>query len=445
MSNRRKMKTITFVVLLLTASLLLSQSRNIEFTEYDMENGLHVILHQDNTTPIVAVSIMYHVGSKNEDPERTGFAHFFEHLMFEGSENIARGQFDKIMESAGATNNASTSHDRTNYYEILPSNQLELGLWIESERLLHAIIDTVGVETQRKVVKEERKQNYDNRPYGSVIEETFKRAYKVHPYNWMPIGSAQYIDEATIDEFRDFYNTFYVPENATLSIAGDIDINETKVLIENYFADIPKGGRVIPRPNIAEPPLRAEIRDTVYDNIQLPLVLHAYRIPAVGTDDYYSLDMLTTLLASGQSSRLQKAIVDEKQIALNAGAFPFSLEDSGLFIAYGITNRGISGDDLEASMQEELDRVKNEKISEKEFQKLQNQIENDFVSGNSTVAGVAGSLARYHVLLDDASLINSEIDRYMKVTIDDIQNVAKKYLGDDNRVVLYYLPKLEEK
>jgi zinc protease len=439
------MKTKMFVVLLLTTSLLFSQARKIEFTEYDMENGLHVILHQDNTTPIVAVSIMYHVGSKNEDPERTGFAHFFEHLMFEGSENIARGQFDKIMESAGAANNASTSHDRTNYYEILPSNQLELGLWIESERLLHAKIDSIGVETQRKVVKEERSQNYDNRPYGSVIEETFKRAYKVHPYNWMPIGSAQYIDEATIDEFRDFYDVFYVPENATLSIAGDIDIIETKVLIEKYFAGIPKGGRIIPRPNITEPPLTAEIRDTVYDNIQLPLVLHAYRIPAVGTDDYYSLDILTTLLASGQSSRLQKAIVDEKQIALNAGAFPFSLEDSGLFIAYGISNRGVSGDDLEASMQEELDRVKNEKISEKEFQKLKNQIENDFVSSNSTVAGVAGSLARYHVLLDDANLINSEIDRYMNVTIDDIQNVAKKYLGEDNRVVLYYLPKSEEK
>jgi len=439
------MKNKTILFILLSISVLFAQARIIEFTEYDMDNGLHVILHQDNTTPIVAVSIMYHVGSKNEDPKRTGFAHFFEHLMFEGSKNIARGQFDKIMESAGGLNNASTSHDRTYYYEILPSNQLELGLWIESERLLHAKIDSIGVETQRKVVKEERSQRYDNQPYGSLVEETFKRAYKVHPYNWMPIGSAQYIDEATIDEFRDFYKTFYVPENATLVIAGDINVNETKELINKYFIDIPRSGKKIPRPTVIEPPQGAEVRDTVYDNIQLPLVLHAYKIPSMGTKDYYALDLLTTLLASGQSSRLQKAVVDAQQKAVNVGAVPFSLEDSGLFIAYGISNRGISADELEVSIQAELDRVVNEKIGEIEFQKLKNQIENDFVSSNSTVAGIASSLARYHVLLDDTNLINSEIERYNNVTIEDIQRVAQKYLTDDNRVVLYYLPKSEEK
>ncbi|MCB9207235.1 MAG: insulinase family protein [Ignavibacteriales bacterium] len=439
------MKTKILVVLLLTATLLFSQARKIEFTEYDLDNGLHVILHQDDTTPIVAVSIMYHVGSKNEDPKRTGFAHFFEHLMFEGSDNIARGQFDKIMESAGGTNNANTSQDRTYYYEILPSNQLELGLWIESERMLHAKIDSIGVETQRKVVKEEKKQSYENQPYGSLIEETFKRAYKVHPYKWLPIGSAQYIDEATIQEFRDFYKTFYVPENASLVIAGDIDIDQTKELIEKYFADIPKGGKIIPRPEVVEPPLTSEIRDTVYDNIQLPLVLQAYRIPAMGTEDYYSLEMLTTLLASGESSRLRKAVVDQKQKAIQVGAFPYSLEDSGLFIVYGISNRGVAADDLESSMQEELDKAINEKISEDEFQKLRNQIENDFVNSNSTVEGVADNLATYNVLLGDTDLINSEIDKYMKVTIDDIQKVAQKYLTKNNRVVLYYLPKSEQK
>ncbi len=439
------MKNKIVMFILLSVTILLGQAREIEFTEYDLTNGLHVILHQDNTTPIVAVSIMYHVGSKNEDPKRTGFAHFFEHLMFEGSENIARGEFDKIMESAGAGNNASTSQDRTYYYEILPSNQLELGLWIESERLLHAKIDTVGVETQRKVVKEERSQSYDNRPYGSLLEETFKRAYKKHPYNWLPIGSVQYIDEATIDEFRDFYNTFYVPQNATLVVAGDISIEETKDLISKYFADIPKGKKDVPRPNVVEPPLELEIRDTVYDNIQLPLVLQAYHIPAIGTQDYYALEMLTTLLASGQSSRMQKAVVDAQQKAVNVGAFPFSLEDSGLFIAYGISNRGVDAAELESSMQAELDRVKSEKISENEFQKLRNQIESDFVSSNSTVAGIANSLARYNVLLDDTNLINSEIDKYLKVTIDDIKDVANKYLDINNRVVLYYLPKSEEK
>ncbi len=438
-----KLKIMLFY--LIAATLAFSQVREIKFTEYDLENGLHVILHKDNTTPIVAVSIMYHVGSKNEDPKRTGFAHFFEHLMFEGSKYIGRGEFDKIMESAGGTNNASTSQDRTYYYEILPSNQLELGLWIESERLLHAKIDTIGVETQRKVVKEERSQRYDNRPYGSLLEETFKRAYKVHPYKWLPIGSAQYIDEATIDEFRDFYKTFYVPQNATLVIAGDIDIEKTKELIDKYFSDIPKGKKEIPRPNVVEPPLNGEVRDTIYDNIQLPLVLQAYRILAIGTKDYYSLDMLTILLSSGESSRLQKAIVDQKQKAINVGAFPFSLEDSGLFIIYGISNKGISADDLEKAMQEEIDKVKNKPISEKEFQKLRNQIENSFVSSNSTVAGIASSLARYHVLLGNTNLINSEIEKYINVTIEDIQNVAKKYLTKDNRVVLYYLAKSEKK
>jgi len=438
------MKGKIFFGFILITNLLLAQSRKIEFTEFDLENGLHVILHQDNSTPIVAISVVYHVGSKNEDPERTGFAYFFEHLMFEGSEYIGRGEFDKIMENAGATNNASTSQDITHYYEVLPSNQLELGLWIESERLLHAKIDSVGVETQRKVVKEEKKQRYENQPYGTILEETFKRAFKVHPYTWLPIGSAQYIDEARIDEFREFYNTFYVPNNATLVITGDIDLDETQELVKKYFNDIPKGKREIPRPTIVEPPLIAEVRDTVYDNIQLPLVLHAYRIPAIGTKDFYSLEMLTTLLSSGESSRLQKSVVDKKQMAVNVGAFPFSLEHDGLFLIYGISNTGISADELEISIQEELDRVIKYKITETEFQKLRNQIENDFVSSNSTMEGISESLANYHVLYGRTDLINSELDSYMNVTIKDIQDVAKKYLKSNNRVVLHYLQKSEQ-
>lgn len=439
------MKSKSFIIFLLISISVFSQARKIEFTEFDLDNGLHVILHEDHSTPIVAVAVMYHVGSKNEDPKRTGFAHFFEHLMFEGSKHIERGQFDKIMESSGSANNANTSQDRTYYYEIMPSNQLELGLWIESERMLHAKIDEVGVETQRKVVKEERSQSYDNRPYGSVIEETFKRAFKSHPYTWLPIGSAQYIDEATIEEFRDFYKLFYVPENATLTLAGDINIDDAKKLVIKYFKDIPRGEKAIPRPTIVEPALAGEVRDTVYDNIQLPLVLQAYRIPALGTEDYYSLDMLTTLLSSGESSRLQKALVDNSQKAVNVGAFPYPLEDPGLFLAYAISNVGVDANELEATMQLELDKVKNELITEKEFQKLQNQIENSFVSGNSTVAGIASSLCEYHVLYGNTELINSEIEKYMKVTREDIKNVAKKYLNADNRVVLHYLAKSTKK
>ncbi len=439
-------KVFLTIIFFLSVSLLTAQdARKIEFTEYDLDNGLHVILYEDHSTPIAAVSVLYHVGSKNEKSDRTGFAHFFEHLMFEGSKFIERGEYDKIVQKAGGTLNANTTFDRTFYFEIFPSNQLELGLWLESERMLHLKIDSVGVETQRKVVKEERKQRLDNQPYGSVLEQTFSHAYKVHPYRWTPIGSAQYIDQATIDEFMDFYKTYYVPQNATLSIAGDINIDQAKKWIEKYFGTIPKGTKKINRPDVVEPPQTAEIRDTVLDNIRLPLVLEAYHIPAQGTDDYYALKMLTTLLSSGQSSRIYKSLVDKQQLALQAGSFPLAMEDPGLFLSYAITNIGVKPEEVESAMDSELEKVKNELISETEFQKLKNQVENNFVSGNSTMMGIAESLADYYVYFGNTNLINTEIQRFMKVTREDIQRVAKQYLTKKNRVVLYYLPKPAKK
>ena len=438
-------RKLILLFLLFEFGCFYAQTKKIDFVQYKLDNGMNVILHKDNSTPIVAITLLYHVGSKNEDPQRTGFAHFFEHLMFEGSKNIARGEFDKISQGAGGTNNANTTQDRTFYYQVFPSNQLELGLWMESDRLMSLNIDSVGVETQRKVVKEERKQRLDNQPYGSIFEETFKRAYKVHPYRWLPIGSAQYIDKASLQEFIDFHNTYYVPQNVTLSIAGDIDINATKDLIKKYFAGIPKGTKEIKRPTDVEPPLGGEVRDTIYDNVQLPLVLHAYRVPAQGTPDSYALEMLATVLATGQSSRMYKEIVDKQQKAVAAGSFPYFLEDPGLFIAYGIANRGIDGKDMENSMQAEIDKVKNDLISEKEFQKMRNQKEAEFVTGNSTDVGVAENLANYFVYFGDANLINTELSRYMKVTREDLKRVANKYLNTDNRVVLYYLPKSMEK
>jgi predicted Zn-dependent peptidase len=413
----------------------------IDYVEYDLDNGLHVILHQDASTPIVAVSVMYHVGSKNENPDRTGFAHFFEHLLFEGSENIGRGEYDSYVESAGGTLNANTSNDRTFYYEILPSNQLELGLWLESERMLHAKVDIDGVETQREVVKEERRQRIDNQPYGSVVQESMKRIYKKHPYRWPVIGSMEHLNAAVEADYKQFYEDFYVPNNAVLSLAGDLDIDQAKIWVEKYFGSIPRSTKEIYRPNVVEEPLGGEVRDTIYDNIQLPAVIQTYRIPAQGTPEFYAVSMMATLLSQGKSSRLTKSLVDDQQKALFVGAFPFNLEDPGVTIAFAICNAGIEPNDVEASIDAEIQKVKTELISDEEYEKLRNQIENDFVSSNSRVAGIAESLANYHMYYGDASLINTEIDRYLAVTKEDIMAAAQKFFTKDNRVVLYYMPK----
>lgn len=427
--------------LLLHGSNVFCQSGKIQFVEYDLDNGLHVILHEDHSTPIVAVSVMYHVGSKNENPNRTGFAHFFEHLMFEGSENIDRGEFDKYVKRAGGTLNANTSFDRTYYFEILPSNQLELGLWLESERMLHAKVDEKGIETQREVVKEERRQRVDNQPYGSILEESFGRAFRVHPYKWPIIGSMAHLEAAEEADYKQFYDDFYVPNNAVLSIAGDLDIDQAKDWIEKYFGPISKSSKPVYRPNVSEPPLGGEIRDTIFDNIQLPGVIQLYRIPAQGTPEYYAVDMLAQLLSQGQSSRLYKALVDEQQKALFVGNFPLALEDPGAALTFGITNMGVDPADLEAAMDEEVRKVQEDLISKKEFDKLRNQIESSFISRNSRVAGIAENLATYYMFFGDTGLINKEIDRYMKVTREDIRDAANQYFTTDNRVVLYYLPK----
>lgn len=413
---------------------------NIKFQEYDLDNGLHVILHEDHSTPIAVVSVLYHVGSKNEKPGRTGFAHFFEHLMFEGSPNIERGEYMKIVQANGGALNANTSFDRTFYYELLPSNQLELGLWLESERMYQATVDQTGVDTQREVVKEEKRMRVDNRPYGSFIENMFKAAYPNHPYEIVPIGTMADLNAAKIEDFADFYETFYVPNNATLSIAGDIDIDATKAMIEKYFGTIARGTNEIPRPTNPVELMTKEVIDTVYDNIQLPAAFLGYKIPKQGSEDTYALDMVTTLLSDGQSSRFYKKLVDEDQLGVAVQAFPYGLELGGLFITLGIANMGVDAADLVAGIDAEIAKVRDNLISEKEYQKVQNQLESSFISQNSTMAGIAESLANYHVYFGNADLINTEIEKYRAVTREDMQRVAQKYLVESNRVVLYYLP-----
>lgn len=439
--KRTKRSYLILLTLLLSGSLAFAQQQKIEFTEFDLTNGLHVILHEDHSTPIVSVSVMYHVGSKNEQPNRTGFAHFFEHLMFEGTKNIPRGEYAKYVEKAGGTLNANTSADRTYYYEVLPSNQLEMGLWLESERMLHAKVDSIGIATQKKVVIEEKKQSYDNRPYGSLLIEVMKRAFKVHPYRWTTIGDPDHIRAAKDEEFQHFYNQFYVPNNAVLVIAGDIQPETTRQLVEKYFGDIPAGKEEIFRPNVVEPPLNGEIRDTIFDNIQVPLVLHAYRTPAMGTDDYYAIDMLSTLLSDGHSSRLYKALVDNQQIAMQVGSFPLPYKDPSVSIVLALPNMGKDVAELEEAMINEIDKVKTQLIDEREFQKLRNKFENDFINSNSRIARRANNLARYYTYFGNTNLINTELDKYMAVTREDIKRVANKYFTKDNRVVLYYLPK----
>jgi predicted Zn-dependent peptidase len=483
-------KTLLFGLFL--SSLTGWSQQKINYVAYDLPNGLHVILHEEHATPIVAVSVLYHVGSKNENPNRTGFAHFFEHLLFEGSANIGRGEYSELVEKNGGTLNANTSQDRTYYYEILPSNQLELGLWLESERMLHAKVDIKGIETQRSVVKEEKRQRVDNQPYGSMFTEIFSHVFTKHPYNWAPIGSMEHLDAAQEEDYVNFYKTFYVPSNATLSIAGDIDIVQTKKWIDQYFGSIPKGEAInlyrdfinlsddafkakyqlekskfdaknfisssqpeakklissylakpctIERTQKDSSPIVGQIKDTIYDNIQLPGIFIGYKMPAQTHPDTYALEFLNEVLSGGSSSRINKEIVEKRELAQYAFSFNYGLEDAGIGIMAAIVPQEVALDTVLAAFDTQISKIKTELISEEEFQKVRNKFENDIASSNASIAGVAENLADNHVYYGDANRVNTLLDNYLKVTREDILRVAQTYLKQDARVVLYYLPK----
>ena len=423
------------------AMTLSVSAQKVAFTEYKLKNGLHVILHQDKTAPVVAVSVMYHVGSKDEQTNRTGFAHFFEHLLFEGSDNIKRGEFMKIVSSNGGQNNANTTQDRTFYYEVFPSNQLATGLWLESERMLHPVINEVGVKTQNEVVKEEKRLRVDNQPYGNFLSEIMKRLFTKHPYNWVPIGSMADLDAATLEEFKAFNKKYYTPNNAALVIAGDIEIEKTKKLVESYFAEVPSG-QAITRTAAKETPITKEIIDTAYDsNIQIPAILAAYRVPGETEKDSRVLEMASAVLSQGNSSRMYKKMVDEKKNSLQVASFNYSLEDYGAYITFGLPNNNTPLDTLLKDMDEEIVKLQTTLISEAEFTKLQNQFENDFIGKNSQMLGVAENLANGYTFFKNTNNINTELEEIRKITRQDIQNAAKKYLNKNQRVVVYYLPK----
>jgi predicted Zn-dependent peptidase len=432
----------TLALLLFVGSF--ANAQQVEFEEYDLDNGMHVILHQDNSAPVVTVSVMYHVGAKDENPERTGFAHFFEHLLFEGTENIPRGEWFNIVTSNGGSNNANTTDDRTYYYEVFPSNSVELGLWMESERLLHPVINQIGVDTQNEVVKEEKRLRVDNQPYGNLLAEVKKRMFKVHPYRWATIGSMDHLDAATLEEFQAFNKKFYVPNNAVLVVAGDIDKPQVKKMIQDYFGPIPRGEDVV-RDLPKEEPITETMRDKTYDpNIQIPAVIAAYRTPSFKDRDAYVLDMISSYLSGGKSSVLYKKMVDEQKQALAVQAVNISQEDYGIYALFGLPLGDVSLDTLITEMDEEIAKMQTELISERDYQKLQNQFENQFVNSNSSIEGIANSLARYYMLYDNVNLINTEIDIYRSITREEIRDVAKKYLNPNQRLILEYLPKKDD-
>ena len=422
-----------------------SNSQNVDFVEYDLDNGLHVILHQDKSVPLAVTSVMYHVGSKDDSPDRTGFAHFFEHLLFEGTENIDRGQFMKIVESNGGSLNAYTSNDETYYFEFFPSNKLELGLWLESERMLHPVIDEIGVQTQNEVVKEEKRSNYDNRPYGQLLPQITQSLFTKHPYRWLPIGSMEHLDAATLDEFIAYNKKFYVPNNAVLVVAGNFEIDDVKKKISDYFGPIPRGEEV-PRINITEDPITAEIKKKFYDpNIQLPMGLVSYRIPSFKDRDAYVLDMISSILSGGKSSRLYKKMVDDKKVSVQVQAVNLSFEDYGIYVILSLPVGENTLQTLYDNIDEEIEKLKSDLISDREYEKLQNEFENSFISTNSSMSGIANSLASYYLLHDNVNLINERLDIYKSITKEEIRDVANKYLIKDSRAVIDYLPESAKK
>jgi len=417
-----------------------AQAQQVSYQEYDLPNGLHVILHQDNGAPVVTTSVMYHVGGKDRTQGRTGFAHFFEHLLFEGTKNIERGTWMKLVSSRGGNNNANTSQDRTYYYEVFPSNQLEFGLWMESERMLHPVIDQVGVDTQNEVVKEEKRLRMDNSPYGQILQVVGENLFKVHPYKDPNIGYMEDLDAATLEEFIAYKEKYYGPNNAVLVVAGDIDIDKTKLMIEQYFGPVPTGQNVV-RNFPEEEPITQEVRAKAYDpNIQIPATIVAYRTPGFASREAYVLDMISTYLSDGKTSKLYKKMVDEQKQALQIGAFNLGQEDYGMYLIFGLPVGENTLETLNTEIEEEIAAVRNELIADKDFQKIQNKFENDFVNANSSVEGIAGSLATYYMLYGDTSLINKQIDIYRSITREEIQQVAQQYLQPNQRVVIDYLP-----
>jgi predicted Zn-dependent peptidase len=441
----RKLFKLSVALVFFSAVGLFAQANKISFEQETLANGLHVIYNLDKSAPVVSTVVHYKVGSKDEEPNKTGFAHFFEHLMFESTAEIPRENISKYINQAGGTLNAHTSFDETVYKFTVPANQIKLPLWIEASRMRKLNVNSEGVETQRAVVKEERNVRVDNQPYGDLIERMAGSLWAGSGYAWPTIGFDKDLDKATIADFQKFYNTYYQPNNACLVISGDFDIADAKKYVHQYFDSIPRGKDIV-RNSMDLQPIPNTIEQTVEDEkAQVPGLFVGYRGPSLGTDDYYAMSLLANIMAAGESSRLYQTLVNEKQLAIASQMIPFSLQYSGALIFIDIPNGNTDVKDLEKALFEEIDKVIKNGVTEAELTKAKNIEEANSIMSNTNTLSKAMSIARYWAYYDDPNMINTEIDKYLAVTLDDIKRVAKKYLDTDKKVILTYMPAKAEK
>ena len=433
-----------FVLVLFAVSLAAAGDPRITvpYTRFTLPNGLDVILHEDHTVPSVSVNIWYHVGSAREKPGRTGFAHLFEHIMFMGSKNVPEGMFDQWLEAAGGDNNGSTTTDRTNYYENVPSNALELPLFLESDRMGYLVdaMTPAKVDAQRDVVKNERRQSYENRPYGLSSIILVDNLYPPdHPYHWPTIGSMADLSAASFEDVVKFFRTYYLPNNASLVIAGDIDPVKTKAKVEYWFRDVKAGTPVPPQPAPVAY-LTAEKRIVQEDKIQLPRLYMAWLTPAGFAPGDAELDILANVLAGGKNSRLYKRLVYDLQIAQDVSAFQASSRLSSTFRIISTARSGHTLTEIERVIQEEINRLKKEPPSERELGRAVNQFEASFLDRLENIGGKADQLNGYVTLTGNPDYFNEDVARYRAIDPVAVQAMAATWLRDDGRVVLSFVP-----
>jgi zinc protease len=417
-----------------------SRPKPVAYQETRLPNGLTIITHEDRSTPIINLQIWYHVGSKDEKPGRTGFAHLFEHLMFKGSAHIKPEEHDKIITNAGGVSNAYTQDDVTVYWESFPANYLEKVLWMEADRLTSLDVSEANFKAEREVVKEERLTRIENPPYGDLIELLYDKAFDVHPYKHITIGSMADLNAATIQDVREFYQTYYVPDNATLVIAGDFRTNDALDIVKKYFGGIAKGQMAIVRPSTTEPPQDKERRVSHPKAVPLPAYVAGYHIPADGDPDSYPLVIASSILSAGRSSRIYQSLVYQKQLAIEADASGNFTEHPNLFFATLIMNQGASLEQAEKALNAELTRLMTEPVSDRELEKAKNKMRAEYAFARESVQQKAQALGHAAVIHSDASTVNKEYDLFMKVTKEDIMRVAKMYFRPENRTVLTVTP-----